>query len=64
MAFIFVEPLWLGRTLPHGDFILGSGFCAPIGKYDTETVTLPGSATLTAESADSIGLGFWTHLRR
>lgn len=58
---LFVQPLWLGWTLPHWDFAFGYGFYAPVGKYDTETVTLPGGATVTAESAENIGLGFWTH---
>jgi hypothetical protein len=58
---LFVQPLWLGWTLRHWDFALGYGFYAPVGKYDTDTVTLPGGATVTAESADNIGLGFWTH---
>jgi hypothetical protein len=39
---------------------LGYGFYAPVGKYDTSTRTLPGGATVTAESSDNIGLGFWT----
>jgi len=58
---LFVQPLWLGWTLTHWDFTFGYGFYAPIGKYDTSTATLPGGATVTAESADNIGLGFWTH---
>ena len=58
---LFVQPLWLGLTLTHWDFAFGYGFYAPIGQYDTSTVTLPGGATVTAEAADNIGLGFWTH---
>jgi hypothetical protein len=58
---LFVQPLWLGWTLTHWDFAFGYGFYAPTGKYDTSTVTLPGGATVTAEAADNIGLGFWTH---
>ena len=61
MGDLFVQPLWLGWTLTHWDFAFGYGFYAPVGKYDTSTVTLPGGATVTAESADNIGLGFWTH---
>ena len=61
MGDLFVQPLWLGWTLTHWDFALGYGFYAPVGKYDTSTVTLPGGATVTAEAADNIGLGFWTH---
>jgi hypothetical protein len=58
---LFVQPLWLGWTLTHWDFAFGYGFYAPVGKYDTSTRTLPGGATVTAEAADNIGLGFWTH---
>jgi hypothetical protein len=58
---LFVQPLWLGWSLPHWDVAFGYGFYAPVGKYDTNTVTLPLGNTLTAEAADNIGLGFWTH---
>jgi hypothetical protein len=58
---IFVQPLWLGWAREHWDFALGYGFYAPIGKYDTETVTLPVVGPLTVEAADNIGYGFWTH---
>jgi hypothetical protein len=58
---VFVQPLWLGWTKEHWDFALGYGFYAPIGKYDTETVTLPVVGPVTVEAADSIGYGFWTH---
>jgi hypothetical protein len=61
MGDLFVQPLWLGWTLTHWDFAFGYGFYTPVGKYDTSTVTLPGGATVTAESSDNIGLGFWTH---
>ena len=57
---LFVQPVWLGFTLAHWDFALAYGFYAPIGKYDTETVTVPGIGPLTAESSDNIGYGFWT----
>ena len=63
----FVQPLWLGWTKAHWDVALGYGFYAPIGKYDTEVITLKNPSTLepigtiTAEAADNIGLGFWTH---
>jgi len=56
---MFVQPLWLGWTLPHWDFSAGYGFYAPIGKYSTETVTLPGGSRAVPES-DNIGLGYWT----
>ncbi len=58
---LFVQPLWLGWTKTHWDFAAGYGFYAPIGQYDTETVTLPVVGPLTVEAADNIGLGFWTH---
>jgi hypothetical protein len=58
---MLVQPVWLGKTLKHWDFSLAYGFYAPIGKYNTETFTLPGGATVEAESADNIGFGFWTH---
>lgn len=57
----FVQPVWLGWTVKHGEAALGYGFYAPIGKYDTETVTLPVIGEVTAETPDNIGLGFWTH---
>lgn len=58
---MLVQPIWLGKTLEHWDFALAYGFYAPIGKYDTETVTLPGGASILTESSDNIGYGFWTH---
>ena len=58
---LFVQPLWLGWTREHWDLALGYGFYAPIGKYDTETITLPVIGPLTVEAADNIGYGFWTH---
>jgi len=58
---VFVQPLWLGWTKKCWDFALGYGFYAPIGKYDTETITLPVVGPLTVEAADNIGLGFWTN---
>jgi hypothetical protein len=61
MGDLFVQPVWLGWSRKHWDFALGYGFYAPIGQYDTETVTLPVVGPLTVEAADNIGLGFWTH---
>lgn len=58
---LFVQPLWLGWSQKHWDFALGYGFYAPIGKYGTEIVTVPGVGPFKTESADNIGLGFWTH---
>jgi hypothetical protein len=57
---MFVQPVWLGKTLSHWDFALAYGFYAPVGKYNTETVTIPGIGPVRAESADNIGFGFWT----
>jgi len=58
---MYVQPLWLGWNKTHWDFALGYGFYAPIGEYDTETITLPGIGPLTVENSDNIGYGFWTH---
>ena len=52
---MFVQPLWLGWTLPHWDFSAGYGFYAPVGKYSTVT-----AGSLTVPASDNIGLGFWT----
>jgi hypothetical protein len=56
---LFVMPLWLGWSLTNWDFALGYGFYAPVGRYNTETVTLPVVGPFKTESADNIGLGFW-----
>ena len=61
MGDLFVQPLWLGWARTHWDIALGYGFYAPVGQYDTSTLTLPDGVTVTAESADNIGLGFWTN---
>jgi len=58
---LFVQPVWLGKSLPHWDFALAYGFYAPIGKYDTGTVTVQGIGPVKTESIDNIGYGFWTH---
>lgn len=58
---LLVQPLWLGWARTHWDIALGYGFYAPVGKYNTDTVALPGGGSFTAESSDNIGLGFWTH---
>ena len=57
---VFVQPLWLGWTLTNWDFALGYGFYAPVGIYNTETVTIVGTPIKT-EALDNIGLGYWTH---
>ena len=56
---LFVQPLWLGWTLPHWDFSAGYGFYAPVGKFSSVTVPLPGGSE-TVPASDNIGLGFWT----
>ena len=59
---MFVEPLFLGWSGKHWDFSLGYGFYAPVGRYDTESVTFPSlGLTITSPAPDNIGLGFWTH---
>jgi hypothetical protein len=58
---LYVQPVWLGLTLPHWDFAFAYGFYAPTGHYNTETVTLPSGGSLTVESSDNIGYGFWTN---
>jgi hypothetical protein len=44
---LYVQPIWLGWSLPNWSFDLGYGFYAPIGKF-------------TAGSSGNIGLGFWS----
>jgi hypothetical protein len=61
MGDMMVIPLWLDWSFKHWDVTLSYGVYAPIGKYDTATVTLPGGGTAKVESADNIGYGFWTH---
>jgi len=56
---LFVQPLWLGWSLPHWDLSTGYGFYAPVGKYSTETVSFP-STSISAPASDNIGLGYWT----
>ncbi|MBL9133058.1 MAG: transporter [Verrucomicrobiaceae bacterium] len=58
---MFVQPLWLGWTKKHFDFAFGYGFYAPIGRYNTETVTLPIVGSFQTEAADNLGYGFWTN---
>ena len=58
---LFVQPIWLGKTLPHWDFAFAYGFYAPVGKYGTETVTLPVVGPVETEASDSLGFGFWTN---
>lgn len=57
---LFVQPVWLGKTLDHWDFALAYGFHAPVGKYNTDTVVVPGVGPVKTEASDNIGFGFWT----
>jgi hypothetical protein len=58
---LLVQPVWLDWSLKHWDLNLSYGFYAPVGKYNTDTVTVPGIGPVKVESADNIGYGFWTH---
>ena len=60
-ADLFVQPLWLGWAKKYWEFAFGYGFYAPTGKYNVETITLPGFGDYKTEASDNIGLGFWTH---
>jgi hypothetical protein len=60
-ADLYVQPLWLGWATKRWDLAFGYGFYAPTGKYNTETITFPVIGTYTTESANNIGLGYWTH---
>ena len=57
---LYVRPVWLDWAENHWDFSLAYGFYAPVGKYNTRSVTLPGGASATVELKNNIGLGFWT----
>jgi hypothetical protein len=57
---LYAQPIWLDWALAHWDFSLAYGFYAPIGKYNTQTVPLPGGADVTVDSRNNIGLGYWT----
>jgi hypothetical protein len=58
---LFAQPVWLGWGLTHFDLALGYGFYAPVGRYHTETFTLPVVGPVKTEDPSNIGLGFWTH---
>jgi hypothetical protein len=58
---LFVQPVWLGKSFPHLDLAFAYGFYAPVGNYNTSTVTLPVVGPGTVENADNLGYGFWTH---
>ena len=57
---LFVQPLWLGWNRKHFDVAFGYGFYAPVGKFDTQTLTLPSSSRVVT-APTNIGLGYWTH---
>ena len=57
---LFVQPLWLGWNRKHLDVAFGYGFYAPVGKFDTQTLTLPSSSRVVT-APTNIGLGYWTH---
>jgi hypothetical protein len=57
---LYVQPLWLDWSFKHWDLALGYGVYAPVGRYDTQTVTLPVVGPVTVENEDNIGYGFWT----
>lgn len=56
-----VQPIWLGKTTDHWDLAFGYSFYAPVGKYATNTITLPVVGPITTEPSSNIGLGFWTN---
>lgn len=57
---MLVQPLWLGLTLTNWDFSFGYAFYAPVGRFGTEKFTILGRS-VTTDSPENIGLGFWTH---
>ena len=58
---LFVQPVWLGKSLPHWDFAFAYGFYAPVGKYNTTNATLPVVGSVKVENADNLSYGFWTN---
>ena len=57
---LVVQPVWLDWRMDHFDLSLAYAFYAPVGRYNTRTVTLPNNASVTVGSANNIGLGYWT----
>ena len=57
---LFVQPLWLGWNRKHFDVAFGYGFYAPVGKFDTSTISLP-SGPKVVTSPTNVGLGYWTN---
>ena len=58
---LLVQPIWLGKSLPHWDFGFAYGFYAPVGRYNTTTATVPIAGPVKVENADNLSYGFWTH---
>jgi hypothetical protein len=46
---MYVQPVWIGWTLPHFDVAFGLGFTAPTGRYIVEEATLPRTGTIKVE---------------
>lgn len=57
---LVVQPVWLDWKMDHFDLSLAYAFYAPVGRYNTRTVQLPNSTSVTVGSANNIGLGYWT----
>ena len=55
---LYVQPVWLGKSVPHFDFAFAYGFYAPIGRYNTQTVTLPVVGAARVENADNLVMVF------
>jgi hypothetical protein len=58
---LYFQPVWLGKSFQHFDLGFAYGFYAPVGRYDTQTVTLPVVGAAKIENSDNLGYGFWTH---
>src|SRR5262249_57850970 len=58
---LFVQLVWLGKSLPHWDFAFASGFYAPAGSYNTTNATFPVVGSVKVENADNLSYGFWTN---
>lgn len=53
-----MQPIWLDRGMKHWDISLANGFYARAGKYSTQTIEMPKSASVTEPSKDNISLGY------
>jgi hypothetical protein len=58
---LYFQPVWLGKSIQHFDFAFAYGFYAPVGRYNTQTITLPVVGAAKVENSDNLGYGFWTH---